>query len=136
MSVLLDTSFLIALMNAEDKNHGKAISLRDRIKDKEFGAACLSDYIFDEFVTFLRARGVAADKIRDAGDSLLADQTIRMLPVSPSIFHESWTQFKKASRLSFTDCTSLVLAREFGIGSIASYDSGFDGFSGAKRIEA
>lgn len=134
LGIILDTSFLIALNNAKDMNHGGAQSLKARLKEKEFGQCYVSDYIFDEFVTFLMAKAFYPNKIREIGDALLAEESINFLRVNESLFMESWEFFKKHNNLSFTDCTTAILAKEFGIKNIASFDSGFDKIDSIKRI--
>ena len=103
MSLIFDTSFLIALNDSGDYNHKYAISLKSRIKNKEFGQCYISDSIFDELMTFLRGKSIPFDKIKAIGDA-------------------------------FTDCTTITLAKEFGIKHIASFDSDFDRFAHLKRI--
>ena len=134
MSLILDTSFLIALNNARDVNYKNAQTLKIRLKDKEFGQCYISDYIFDEFVTFLMAKSFPANTIKEIGDALLAEESIKLLKIDLHIFLESWESFKKLNKLSFTDCTTIILAKEFGIKNIASYDSGFDRITFIKRI--
>ncbi len=134
MSIILDTSFLIALNDAGDFNHKNANSLKIRIRDKEFGQCCISDYIFDELMTLMRAKSINPNKIKDIGDSLLADETIELLKIDKEIFMQSWEVFKKSNALSFTDCTIITLAKEFRIKNIASFDSGFDKISYIKRV--
>ena len=134
MSLILDTSYLIALNDSGDSYHNSALSLKSRIKNKEFGLCYISDYIFDEFATFLRAKSIPSDKIKSIGDALLEDQTIELLKVDKEMFLKAWDMFKKTSNLSFTDCTITILAKEFGIKNIASFDSDFDSIKDIKRI--
>ena len=134
MSLIFDTSFLIALNDSGDYNHKYAISLKSRIKNKEFGQCYISDYIFEEFVTYLRAKSFPANYIKEIGDSLLAEESIKLLKIDIDVFIQSWGLFKKLSKLSFTDCTTTTLANEFGIKYIASFDSDFDRIPNIKRI--
>ena len=136
MGVFLDTSFLVALVNADDANHKSAQSVKARIENKELGQPYFSDYIFDELVTFLLARHVRPEKIEEFGNILLEGESIKMLRVDTAVFMQSWVLFKRSEGLSFTDCTSVVLARESGIKSIASYDSDFDKLPSLKRLES
>ena len=46
MSVLLDTSALIAARNANDKNHPKTIEIMAQALQGEYGKVFVSDYIF------------------------------------------------------------------------------------------
>ena len=97
MSIFLDTSFLIALTNAKDENHSKAQLLHTKIKEKEFGPCFSSDYIFDEFVTFLRAKRFPEEIIKERGDALLTDPTIQLLSLSSDAFSSAWDFFKKSN---------------------------------------
>ncbi len=135
MSILLDTSFLIALNNAKDKNHKHAHALKPRLKNKEYGQVYISDYIFDEFVTFLMVKSFPSNAIKEIGDTLLAEESIKLLKVDINIFIESWNLFKKSEGLSFTDCTTIILAKTFSIKNVASFDSDFDKIPYIKRLE-
>jgi len=134
MGVFLDTSFLVALVNVDDENHRRAQSVKARLTSKDLGQPYISDYIFDELMTFLMTRHVKPEKIEEFGNSLLEDESVKLLKVDSAIFFESWDLFNKSTGLSFTDCSSIVLAKEFGVKSIASYDSGFDKLPLLKRI--
>jgi len=134
VSLILDTSFLLALNDAGDFSHNNANSLKIRVKDKEFGQCYISDYIFDELMTLMRAKSISLNKIKDIGDSLLSDKTIELLKVDKEMFLQSWDLFKKSNELSFTDCSTITLSKEFGIRTVASFDSGFDRFPHIKRI--
>ncbi len=54
---------------------------------------------------------------------------VHMLMMDEKTFHEAWRTFVsgKMPQLSFTDHTSLSLARGFAGGSIMSFDEDFDG---------
>ncbi|MFQ5871625.1 MAG: PIN domain-containing protein, partial [Candidatus Geothermarchaeales archaeon] len=47
---------------------------------------------------------------------------IVMERVDGQTFKEAWNLFQKLGKLSFTDCTSLVLMRKRRIRNIATYD--------------
>jgi len=134
VSVLLDTSYLLALHAKRDVNHITAEALKGQLKNKEFGQLYISDYIFDEFVTHLRARSYPKADIQEIGSTFLEGGTFQMLQVNSSIFSKAWELFKKYEVLSFTDCTTAILAEEFGIRHIASFDAGFDRVSHLKRL--
>ncbi len=134
MSIVLDTSFLLALNNKHDINHSISQVIKKRIQEGEFGQMYISDYIFDEFMTLLMARAISSEKIISIGNTLLSDQKIKILEVNMGVFFQSWEQFKKFSKLSFTDCTSIILSKEFNIKNIASFDSDFDKIKEIKRI--
>src|SRR3989338_3275068 len=101
MGVFLDTSFLVALANADDENHRSAQSVKARITNKELGQPYISDYVFDEMVTFLKAKHVPPETVAEFGNALLEDESIRLLNVDSAAFLQSWALFKKFAGLSF-----------------------------------
>ena len=135
MSIILDTSFLIAINDSKDSNHKKANELKPRVRNKEFGQCYISDYIFDEFATFLKAKSFRNSFINEVGNALLSNEEIRILRVDENSFFQSWEMFKKMEKLSFTDCTTIILAKEFSIKKIASFDSDFDKVSYLERVQ-
>ena len=56
MAVILDTGFLIALKNIDDKNHEIAQSWMKRFLKKEFGLIYTSYLVFNEMVTLALIR--------------------------------------------------------------------------------
>ena len=132
--ILLDTSFLIALKNIKDTHFTKAQELQQELLAKKYGPMFLSDYIFDEFVTFLRMRLKNQEQALLFGDLLLQDKDISLIGVSKSDFQEAWGLFKLHQHLSFTDATSLILLKKYGFRYICSFDSDFDRFPSIKRI--
>ncbi len=133
LAIILDTSFLIALNNAKDVNYKRADSLRIKIKNGGFGQSYISDYIFDEFATFMNVK-FPSSKINEIGDALLSEESIKMMKVDLNIFLLSWELFKKLKKLSFTDCTTVILCKEYGIKRIASFDSDFDRIPDLERV--
>ena len=133
MSLILDTSFLIAIYSERDEHHSTARRLLPKLQSKEYGQTYISDYIFDEFVTFLRARSYPESTLQAIGDRLKAEDSSHFLHINECIFSKSWELFKKYP-LSFTDCTTIILTEEFGIHHVASFDAGFDRIPHLKRI--
>jgi predicted nucleic acid-binding protein len=60
MTIILDTSYLIAYVNGKDVNHKRARQLQEDITKKKYGAVLVPDAVFSEFVTLLRRK--ARDK--------------------------------------------------------------------------
>lgn len=124
MSLLVDTSALVAYAHRGDTNHSRAADLLQRGAAGEFGALYLSDYIFDETVTLLRARA----GLRRAAEfgTLLLHSELEMARVEPPEFEDAWTRFRKLD-MSFTDCTSLALVESRNLSGILTFDRGFRG---------
>lgn len=101
---------------------------------REFGQCYISDYVFDELVTFLMAKSFPSEIIKNIGDSLLEEENITLLKIDNPVFLQSWNLFKKMKTLSFTDCTTILLAQQFNVKNIASFDTDFDKISLLQRV--
>lgn len=133
MTVFLDTSFLQAFYHSADKNHEKAAATASQIKNLEFGAQIISDYVFDELVTIFLARSNNAEKAIEIGETILGSD-IEFMRLNSETFSNAWNLFKKRKNISFTDCTIIALMKEHGIKYLATFDSGFKQFSGEIKI--
>ena len=56
-------------------------------------------------------------------------QDVAYVYLDKEVFLQSWGLFKISSNLSFTDCSTIILAKEFSIKNAASFDSDFDRFN-------
>ncbi len=63
----------------------------------------------------------------ELGTMIFSSESIALLKVDAEVLGESWELFKQRREihLSFTDCTTAVLARHHGIADILTYDSDF-----------
>jgi predicted nucleic acid-binding protein len=128
MAVFLDTSVLVAARNVDDKNHARAKELMKSMLRGEHGEIYTSDYVMDEAVTLMLMRTKKIELAINVGEYVLRSPRIRKLRVTEDVFDAAWGKFKSLRKpMSFTDCASLALVEKSGIGSIASFDSGFDG---------
>ncbi|MBN2336774.1 type II toxin-antitoxin system VapC family toxin [Candidatus Bathyarchaeota archaeon] len=132
MTVLIDTGFFVAFHNSRDVNHGRAVTLMQKLLEGEYGQAYTTDYVFDEAVTVALMRTGRHDLAVEIGRLILGDGSVKfvtMLHVGETGFHEAWTQFTRYPdhTLSFTDCVSIALMRNREIDLILSFDSDFDG---------
>jgi len=119
--IFLDTSFLAAYFNATDIHHEEASETAKQIAEGRHGVAYTSDYVFDELVTVMLSRAKSIRRAAAAGQHILHSDMV-MERVDGQTFKEAWNLFRKLGKLSFTDCTSLVLMRKRRIRNIATYD--------------
>jgi len=128
MSLLIDTSALIAVRNANDKNHDKALVVMTKALKGEYGKLYISDYIFDEAVTIAYIR---------TGNKNFAIDLSRFSRARPIVFRflepidferawELYLQFKDKN-FSFTDCTNIAIMDRHNIDTLFTYDSEFNG---------
>jgi len=129
MGVFLDTGFLIALKNEEDKNHAEAQQWMPRFLKNEFGKIYTSTFVFDEIVTLALVRIKNAEFAINIGSYILSSPRITIIDLSRKDFVKSWDLFQKyiETRLSFTDCTNLVLCELVNCQFLATFDSHFKG---------
>ncbi|MBD3196743.1 MAG: PIN domain-containing protein [Candidatus Lokiarchaeota archaeon] len=129
MGVFLDTGFLIGLKNKEDKNFDQAQLWMKRFLKNEFGEIYTSTYIFDEVVTLALVRLKNIDFAKDIGKYILSSPRIHLIEITIIDFENSWKLFKKFSnnRLSFTDCSILVLYKRLKCKFLGTFDSHFKG---------
>ena len=122
--IFLDTSFLVALEVDTDISHENAVALMNKILDGEFGKPIISDYIFDETVTVTFSRTKDLEKATKLGTSLKKSTLIKLIDKD---FDETWELFRnqKGTKLSFTDCSNLVIMKKTGTRNIATFDEDF-----------
>jgi uncharacterized protein len=129
--IFLDTSFLYAYYDADDKNHEEAIILADEISDKDVDCL-ISDYIIDELLTLLVCRVGKLKAIKLCNDLIddINSGNIGLICVDRNVFNkalEIFVQFKDKT-WSFTDCTSYVIIKNASIAKTVSFDEHFRQF--------
>lgn len=132
MSIFLDSSYLIAFVDKRDRAHLEAIGLAEQISEGVFGRIVISDYVFDESVTFIASRQ-GFKKAIEWGKKTL-DSELELIYTSKEVFQKAWELFQKRKNLSFTDCTIVELMKAEGIKHLASFDEGFKQFKEIKLI--
>lgn len=139
MTVLVDTSVLVAYLHAGDARHVQAKALMHRIFTGKHGQPFLTHDVLDEGLTLLQRRGAGAASCRAfAGFALRQDgqrPPLGLRTAMPDQVEGAVQMFlQRFDRgLSMTDCLIAVLALEMGA-VVASFDGGFDGI--VPRIEA
>ncbi len=128
MSLLIDTSALIAARNADDKNHKKAVALMAPALYGEYGKVFISDYIFDEAVTLAYIRTGNKKFAYDIGRFARA-KPINFRFIEPVDFDRAWELYQQFDdkNLSFTDCTNISLMERLDIETLFTLDLGFKG---------
>ena len=123
ISIFIDTNILVSYFNKRDENHKKAEKLlEDIFEKKKYGDPITSDYVFDESVNICTLRTKSKELSIKLGDMIF--NSIPMLNVTIPIFQMSWELFKKV-KMSFTDCTNIILVLTYGIKNIATFDKEF-----------
>ena len=113
--VFIDTAGFLALWDASDQHHHRAVQLQSELarKKRQFRT---TDYIVDETATLLLMRhshAAAADFLRTA----LKSGTLRLEWIDSDRFHAAAELFHRHDdkQSSFTDCVSFALMDELKI---------------------
>ena len=129
MGVFLDSGFILALKNKDDKNFKSAQTWMKRFLKNEFGKIYTSTLVFNELVTLALVRIKRAGFAKNLGEFLLNSPRISIIGLSNEDFTRSWENFQKyiEKRLSFTDCSILVHCERLNCNFLATFDSHFKG---------
>ena len=133
--IFVDTSFLFAYYNSEDKHHHSARDYFDNVvKSQTYPLGfLLTDYIFDELISLILVRTKNKTQAIFTGNSILNSQTLNLIYLKEKTISKAWTKFCRYldKEWSFTDCTSMVFMEENGLQKVACFDDHFKqaGFS-------
>ncbi len=124
--IVLDSSFIVAFHNTRDVHHPAAARLMVQLLGGEWGQALLLEYVFLEVVTVLMARR-GPDVANAVATRLLEAREVDFVPCS-ELFLEALATFRRqsAARLSFTDAAIVTVARQPGVGVVATFDRDFN----------
>lgn len=133
MTVLVDTGVLYADHDTDAARHEAAADALSAVYDGEFGQPYVSDYIYDEAVTltlkrcgsFLPAKRLG-ERLRGAGQY---PDAYELLQVTRPVFENAieWFEQYDDQQLSFTDATTIALARHHDVDTVLSFDDDFAG---------
>ncbi|MBS3077032.1 type II toxin-antitoxin system VapC family toxin [Candidatus Pacearchaeota archaeon] len=125
-SIILDSSFLIALEVGTDQNHEKAEKALEKILEGALGETIISDYIFDEIVTVTFLKTKDLEKAIFLGEKI--KQSAKMIKIDAALFDSAWNIFKEQTntKMSFTDCTNIAIMQSSKIKNIATFDKDFE----------
>ncbi|MEM2866337.1 MAG: PIN domain-containing protein [Candidatus Hadarchaeales archaeon] len=122
--ILVDSSIWDAAKRRRDKGHEPARKVLERIAGGAYGKPIVTDYIVDEVLTWLKTHvdpGVAAET---ATFFFMSDQ-VEVVKVDWAILREALEIFMKHDFLSFTDSTTVAVAKARGVKNIATLDEDF-----------
>jgi uncharacterized protein len=132
--LFLDTGVLIAAVVTDDPHHEASAAILEGIGEGRWGRVATSDYVVAEALNFVRRKvrrmeALEAVVALAVGAPWARPVVTDLARVHAGRFAASWDAMRRHHDrgLSFTDCTSLVLCQELGLGTIATYDRGFGG---------
>ncbi len=125
-SLFIDTSYLIAVENADDQYYKTASKhWRDLLKSS-LRPLVTSSYVLVEVVTLLNNRRLHSKAV-ELGNNLLSSRLFNVVHVDEELFYEAWSYFQKYKdkTYSLTDCVSFVLMKKLGILEALTFDKHF-----------
>ncbi len=120
-------SGLIAYYNVDDKYHADAVKIMQKLERGEVPLTrfYVTDYVFDETVTFIECVLNEHELAVSVGEALQISPFTILVRVDDSSFDESWSFFRENKQYSFTDCTSFNIMRRLGITHAFTFDKHF-----------
>jgi hypothetical protein len=132
MSVFVDTGGWFASVTPADRYHSKVVSF---LRDNSLPLVT-TDYVIDETLTLLRARGEAMKAIA-FGRQVMDLNLANVVHITPEIVSKAWALFRDqpARKWSFTDCTSKVVMDERHIRQAIFLDDHFREFGAISVLD-
>jgi len=123
VTIFLDTSAILAVLNADDQNHVLARPTWQALLSQEDEIAC-SNYILLETFAILQSR-FGMEAVRLFQSDVIPVLTIFW--VNETLHNQAMSALLAANRrkLSLVDCTSFEIMRQSGIPQIFCFDAHF-----------
>jgi len=120
---LVDTAFVLALVNERDQYHERAQELADLFEGQKL---LITDAVLLEIGNAL-ARGFKAQAI-EIISYFIESEDVELLHYSSQVFDKAFVMYKKYSdkEWSLVDCISFVVMREQGIKQALTFDRHFE----------
>jgi len=123
--IFVDTGAWFAAVTPSDSNHSHAAAFLASNRDP----LVTSDYIIDETLTLLRARGEHRRALL-LGEQFFAGEVAEIAYLTETDVRQAWETFRSYAdkEWSFTDCTSKVLCERLSIETAFAFDRHFKQF--------
>jgi predicted nucleic acid-binding protein len=130
--IFVDTSAWFAGSVAADQNYQAATALFGSTEPQLF---ITSDYVLDECLTLLKARGENLRAL-ELGRRVLEERVCRMLWVEQQDVVKAWIFFEayRQKDWSFTDCVSRALIERLRIQQVFTFDAHFREFGNVSVV--
>jgi predicted nucleic acid-binding protein len=129
--IFVDTGGWFASVVPSDRDHARATAWLDANTEP----LVTSDYVLDEVLTLLRARG-HADLALTMGQDLIDQRTAALYHLDELDIRRAWDVFRQYAdkQWSFTDCSSKVVMERLGIATAFAFDQHFRQFGSVRVV--
>jgi predicted nucleic acid-binding protein len=123
--IFVDTGAWFALVVPTDPNHSRVVEWMTNFHEALF----TTDYVVDETLTLLKARGEYRRSI-EMGDHFFAGDIATVYRLNQSDLQDAWELFRTHTDKdwSFTDCTSKAVIDRLKIETALAFDKHFRQF--------
>jgi hypothetical protein len=130
-TVFVDTAAWLALVNKSDMIHQKARKVRDSLVKQTF-KFMVTDYVLVEIANAFSRPPYRSSAIKLI-TTIQASNDIQIIAINKEIYSKAWSLYSERpdKEWSFTDCTSFIVMKAFGIKEAFTTDHHFEqsGFS-------
>ena len=119
---LIDTLFVVALVNQRDQHHERAAELAEEYEDRLF---LVTDVVLLEIGNAL-AKAFRPEAIKLI-DGFLSSPDVEVVHLSPGLFKEAWDLYRshRDKEWGLVDCVSFVVMRNAGVKDALTFDQHF-----------
>lgn len=126
MKYLIDTGFLVALANTDDKFHKITIDKFNGILENDNFRLLLPEHVVTEFLSFIMYK-VSKEEALSWGEEIFEHHRFEIIYSDENILHSAWIIYrddlKKRKPLSFVDCIILASCQQVKPDELLSYDN-------------
>ncbi|MGD0587324.1 MAG: type II toxin-antitoxin system VapC family toxin [Thermoplasmata archaeon] len=124
--IFVDTSAWLALADANDRDHRRALEFQRHIVRGEFGRQVTTNYVMAETVTMVR-RCLGVVPAIAFGNAVRSGTQTGLFWVEPVHHREAMELMASHTdkNWSLTDCTSFVIMRSLGVHDAFAFDQDF-----------
>ena len=128
-SLFLDTSYLVAILDPEDKWHQKAVSINNKISSRRDFSIFVSTPVLTEFLGFFSKyspplRRAAAKGVK----GMISDASVSVIYTQKSEFLEALELYasRQDKKYSLVDCHIMCMTKRMKLTGVLSFDGDFD----------
>jgi predicted nucleic acid-binding protein len=123
MSIFIDTSALLAILDADDSHHKNAKAIWIRLISKEETIIC-SNYVLVETFALVQSR-LGLEAVRTLQEDILPIITVEWVDEATHRAGVTGVLTAMRKKLSLVDCINFDIMRKLGIKEVFAYDPHF-----------